>query len=122
MSPTIILKDGQPVLTIGAAGGPTIITQVVMGIVRYLDFGQPIDQAVNDSRIHQQWSPDKLQVESSLASSVKNSLEQKGHQLATVSALGATQAIAFDPTTGIFHGVSDSRVNGAAGSTSAVER
>ena len=31
MSPTLVLKDGQPVMTVGAAGGPKIITEVVLG-------------------------------------------------------------------------------------------
>ena len=39
MSPTIVLHDGKPVLTCGAAGGPKIITQVVLTIVRVLDLG-----------------------------------------------------------------------------------
>ena len=39
MSPTIVLQDGQPVLTVGAAGGPKIISQVVLTIVRCLDYG-----------------------------------------------------------------------------------
>ena len=45
MSPTIVLENGQPILTVGAAGGPTIITQVVQALVRRLDLGLPLDQA-----------------------------------------------------------------------------
>jgi gamma-glutamyltranspeptidase/glutathione hydrolase len=114
MSPTIVLKDGQPILTIGAAGGPTIITQVVMGIVRHLDFGQPVDEAVNAPRIHHQWSPDKLRVEGLIGEAARASLSGKGHAVDVVSGLGATQAIAFDPATSLYHGVSDERVPGSA--------
>ena len=39
MSPTIVLKDAKPIMTLGAAGGPRIITQVVSTIIRIVDFG-----------------------------------------------------------------------------------
>src|SRR5215471_19359446 len=39
MSPTIVLQDGKPIIAVGAAGGPKIITQVVLELVRMLDLG-----------------------------------------------------------------------------------
>src|SRR5436190_24282256 len=42
MSPTIVLKEGQPILAVGAAGGPTIISQVVLAIIKTLDFKMPL--------------------------------------------------------------------------------
>ena len=66
MSPTIVLKDGKPVMTVGAAGGPTIITQAVWAIVNRLDLGMNIGDAIARPRIHHQWSPDQLLVENSL--------------------------------------------------------
>src|SRR5437588_3376830 len=39
MSPTIVLRGDQPVLAVGAAGGPTIISQTLLAIVNVLDFG-----------------------------------------------------------------------------------
>src|SRR5690606_2836971 len=58
MSPTIVLdQEKQPILSIGAAGGPKIITAVLLGIVRYLDFEQPLSQAIGDPRFHHQWRP-----------------------------------------------------------------
>ena len=32
MSPTLVLKDGRPILALGAAGGPTIISQTVLNV------------------------------------------------------------------------------------------
>jgi hypothetical protein len=116
MSPTIILKDGQPVLTIGAAGGPTIITQVVCTIIQHLDFGMPIEQAVRAARIHHQWSPGKLLVEDSLDSQTIEYLKKQGHELEVISGLGATQAISFDQTTAKFTGIADPRVGGSSAS------
>src|SRR5439155_9751119 len=62
MSPTIVLENGQPILTLGAAGGPTIITQVVQTLVRRLDLNLPLDQALAQPRIHHQWSPDAVRI------------------------------------------------------------
>ena len=56
MSPTIVLKDDQPVLTLGAAGGPKIITQVVLGIVNVVDRGLSLEEAVAHKRLHHQWA------------------------------------------------------------------
>jgi gamma-glutamyltranspeptidase/glutathione hydrolase len=52
MSPTIVLRDGQPVMTVGAAGGPKIITQALLAIVRRLEFGESLADAVAAPRIH----------------------------------------------------------------------
>src|SRR5204862_5785313 len=57
MSPTIALKDGKPILALGAAGGPTIISQTVLNLVGVLDLGLRLDEALAQPRIHQQWRP-----------------------------------------------------------------
>ncbi|EGG98338.1 Gamma-glutamyltranspeptidase [gamma proteobacterium IMCC2047] len=93
MSPTIVLKDGKPVMTLGAAGGPTIITQVVQALVNVIDLGMAPEEAVAAPRIHNQWLPDKLFVESDLSTKVKETLEQRGHKLKQGRHRGATQFI-----------------------------
>ena len=50
-------------MTIGAAGGPKIITQVLLGIIRHIDYGEPIDEAVGAKRFHHQWRPNRLMIE-----------------------------------------------------------
>ncbi len=57
MSPTLVLKDGKPLLTTGAAGGPTIITQVVQSLVNIIDRGMPVREALAAPRVHHQWRP-----------------------------------------------------------------
>jgi gamma-glutamyltranspeptidase/glutathione hydrolase len=93
MSPTLVVRDGQPVLTLGAAGGPTIISQVTQVLLRHLALGEPLEQAVAGLRVHQQWQPDLLFVEPDLAASVRAALEEKGHQLRDLGSFGGTQAI-----------------------------
>ena len=113
MSPTIVLKEREPVLTVGAAGGPKIITQVVQAIIRTIDLGESLDQAVGGSRIHHQWRPDEIQAEQNLSPKLIKGLKAKGHAVKLGSHVGVTQAISRDAE-GEFHGVSDPRVNGRA--------
>lgn len=93
MSPTLVVKDGQPIISIGAAGGPTIITQVLQGIVNLLDLGMTVEQALTTPRVHNQWRPRATMTETSLPQSVQQSLQQRGHSLQFRTFSGVTQAI-----------------------------
>ncbi|UTA46415.1 gamma-glutamyltransferase [Simiduia sp. 21SJ11W-1] len=95
MAPTIVLKDGKPVMTVGAAGGPTIITQVVQAIINHLDLNLPLEEALAKSRIHQQWRPDMLFVEANMPAGTRQILVNKGHKLRELGPYGSTQAISF---------------------------
>ncbi|TWT87226.1 Gamma-glutamyltranspeptidase precursor [Pseudobythopirellula maris] len=95
MSPTIVLDaEGEPLLTVGAAGGPKIITQVLQVILHRLDEQMPLEAAVAAPRIHHQWRPDALQVESTLPDTWVAELRSRGHELTVLSSAGITQAIA----------------------------
>jgi gamma-glutamyltranspeptidase/glutathione hydrolase len=116
MSPTIVLDaDHRPVLTVGAAGGPKIITQVILTIVRHLDFQQPLAEAVAGPRFHHQWRPDSVVVEDGLAAEVVEGLRRRGHAIEEISPkpAGRTQAITTTPTQELI-GVADPRGNGTA--------
>ncbi len=114
MSPTIVLRDGQPVLALGAAGGPTIITQVLLNLVAILDLGMTVDAAIKQPRIHQQWRPDELRIEQALPASVRAALTARGHTLAEVNSMGVSQIVGRAPDGRGFVGVGDPRVNGSA--------
>ncbi len=47
MAPTIVLKDGKPVLVIGSPGGSRIIGYVAQAIIAHLDWGMDVQQAVS---------------------------------------------------------------------------
>jgi gamma-glutamyltranspeptidase/glutathione hydrolase len=47
MSPTIVMKDGAPVLAIGSPGGSRIIGYTAKAIIAYLDWGMDVQQAVS---------------------------------------------------------------------------
>jgi gamma-glutamyltranspeptidase/glutathione hydrolase len=96
MSPTLVTRKGKPVMTLGAAGGPTIITQVVQVLVNHLELNIPLQHAVAAPRIHHQWRPDALFVEKTMPESISQSLTEKGHSLRELGGYGSTQAIALD--------------------------
>jgi len=93
MSPTIILNGDRVKLVTGAAGGPRIITATLQSILNILDFQKPVKEAVSAARVHHQWLPDRLNIESKMDDAVKKALEQRGHTLRDQSALGIVQAL-----------------------------
>ena len=113
MSPTIVLKNGKPVMTVGAAGGPKIITQSLLAVLRFIELDMPIEQALKTPRFHHQWTPDRILVEKTMDQSIVDSLKSKGHKILKSGSVGVSQAIALDKD-GNFRGVHDPRVPGKA--------
>lgn len=123
MTPTILLKDGKPVLVVGSPGGRTIINTVLQVILNSVDHNMNIAQAVEMPRFHHQWLPDQISFEHfSFAPEVQTKLKEKGHRLVEIS-IGSTwypghaMSIAVDYVTGYRLGAADSRAadGGAAG-------
>lgn len=114
MSPTIVLKNGQPILAVGGAGGPTIISQTLLNLIAILDFGQDVATALGNPRFHHQWSPDEVKIERAVSSAVRTELRRRGHRLSEVNTIGVSQAVAYDLLTGRFSGAHDPRVAGKA--------
>lgn len=79
MSPTIVLKDGKPVMSLGAPGATRIITGVAQVISLVLDYGMDIQDAINFPRIHDSY--EKLVYETRIDSSVIKKLKSMGHTL-----------------------------------------
>ena len=64
MSPTIVLTpEGEPLMTIGAAGGSRIITTVLQVIISVVDHNLTVQDAINLGRTHSQWIPDVIRYE-----------------------------------------------------------
>jgi gamma-glutamyltranspeptidase/glutathione hydrolase len=115
MSPTFVLREGRVVMAVGAAGGPTIISQTVQAIVNRFDLKLDVDDSLAAPRIHHQWSPDTLRVEKSLDPAITAALKALGHEVAETGGLGVTQAITYENTRGLFRPAHDPRVPGGAG-------
>lgn len=109
MSPTLVLRQGKPVMTVGAAGGPTIITQVVQAVANHLLLDKPLPEALAIPRVHHQWRPEILYVEPTMPKAVTKGLREKGHGVKALGAYGATQAISIDED-GEFVAVSEPRL------------
>ena len=115
MSPTIVFKDGEPILSAGAAGGPTIISQTLLAIINTVDFGMGVEAALSAPRFHHQWRPDELKIETSTGTAIRDALRARGHKLAETDSFGACQAVARDVNQHGFLGVADPRNGGDAG-------
>ena len=82
MTPTIVLKNGEPFLIIGTPGGSTIITTVMQIILNVAIHGMDIQEAVSVPRVHSQWLPDAIIVEErSLSKDVEQNLINRGHTI-----------------------------------------
>jgi len=114
MSPTIVLKNGEPVLAIGAAGGPTIITQVVLNLIAILDLGSPLDVALAQPRIHQQWMPDELRIERALPPDVRQDLIRRGHRFTEEITFGSSHVVGRSADGKTLLGAADPRAGGVA--------
>jgi gamma-glutamyltranspeptidase / glutathione hydrolase len=90
MSPTIVLKDGKPVLVTGTPGGSRIISAVTQVIVNSIDYRMNIAAAVAAPRVHHQWLPDEVRAERGIPTEVLAELRDKGHKV--TDTLGQTSA------------------------------
>jgi len=80
MSPTVVVKDGKPLLVLGTPGGSRIITVVLETILNVVDYGMTISEAVDAPRIHNQWLPDVTNAEAfALSPDTRKILEGMGH-------------------------------------------
>jgi gamma-glutamyltranspeptidase/glutathione hydrolase len=112
MTPTIVLKDGKPLLALGSPGGPTIINTVLEVLVNVLDFGMNVQDAVDWPRFHHQWMPDQLSMERGFSPDTVALLEQRGYTVRRVAAQGECAAIQFE--NGWLAGAPDPRTEGTA--------
>ena len=111
MTPTIVLKDGKPVLVTGSPGGSRIISAVLQVIVNVLDYHMDVAAAVAAPRLHHQWLPDEVRVEHGFADDTLAALRAKGHRV--VEPLGLTSANSIAVTDKGLLGAPDPRSRGA---------
>lgn len=111
MAPTIVLKDGQPILLLGASGGPRIITSVLNVLINVLDYNMELDQAIQALRVHHQWMPDEIRFDRSPPRALERELVRRGHKVSRERATGIVQAILIRD--GELIGASDPRKGGA---------
>jgi gamma-glutamyltranspeptidase / glutathione hydrolase len=112
MTPTIVFKDGKPVLVTGAPGGSRIITTVLQVIVNTIDGHMSVGDAVSAPRLHHQWLPDEAVVEPHFPPDQVRALTAMGHKVRVDSLFGSAHSIAIGP--GTMTGAADLRARGSA--------
>ena len=82
MSPTIVTRDGKPVLVLGTPGGRRIITTVLQTILNVIDYQMNIQEAVDAPRLHHQCFPDVTKTEPrELSPDTRKILEAMGYRI-----------------------------------------
>lgn len=93
MTPTIVVKDGQPVLALGGSGGTRIATGCSEVLLAILAFGRTSTQAVSDPRIETPASGGLL-ADATIPPEVIEDLKKRGHVVDTTKPnFSAVQAV-----------------------------
>lgn len=111
MSPTLVFKNGKPILATGSPGGSRIITTTLQIIMNVINHNMNIAEATHAVRVHHQWLPDELRIEKGLNQDTIKLLQAKGQNVVEKSAMGSTQSIMY--TDKGFFGSSDPRTPSA---------
>lgn len=117
ISPTILLKDGKPFLTIGTPGGSRIIGTLAQIIVNIIDFNMTLEEAIDAPRVHQ--TKTTLHLEGGISEDVQAALKEIGYKLSADYTrfdkyFGGAQAIMIDYETNKLIGAADKRRGGSA--------
>jgi gamma-glutamyltranspeptidase/glutathione hydrolase len=121
LTPTLVMKDGQPFMVVGSPGGDDQCMRILQTFLNVVEFDMNIQQAIEAPR----WSttsfpastfphtmtPGAVAVESRVAEGVIRELERRGHDVTVRGpwTLGATSAIVIDPETGVLSAGADPR-------------
>ena len=115
MSPTIFFKDGEPVLVLGSAAGPRIITAVLQVALNVLEHGMDVQAAIAAPRFHHQGGK-LIRMETRISEKVQQGLKARGYEISPEGdfnyVFGGVHAITVGD--GGLHGGADPRRDGAA--------
>jgi len=115
MAPSVSLRDGKPVLALGTPGSYGILQTQVQALVQHLDFGSPLQEAIEQPRARL-WDGRLVELESRFEPAVLDKLVERGHTIqrsgAWIMRVGGMQGVAIDPATGLMTGACDPRRDG----------
>lgn len=124
LTPTLVLKDGKPVVAISVAGGDLQDQTTLNLLLNHIDFGMLPEQAVTAPRFntfHHQDSfdpnPDRsatfqgagrMQVNERIPEAIRKELTQRGHRVQTTKGPIANPIMIYiDHKNGVFHAAGD---------------
>lgn len=127
--PAMVMKDGEPVMAFGVMGGYLQPQGHVQILVNIIDLGMNVQEAGDAARIvHRAASQPiggtmdgggQVFMEKGLSEDVVEKLRNRGHRITYgdrpyIGFVGGYQAVWRDPETGVYHGASEMRFDGAA--------
>lgn len=114
MSPVFVSRDGKPFFITGTPGGSKIISANMQMVLNVLEYGMNIADAAVAPRIHHQWIPDVLEIESGISPDTVSLLIERGQNITfsqRSAGMGSMQSVMWKD--GLFYGYSDPRRPGA---------
>src|SRR5699024_2219780 len=112
MTPTIVLKDNKPFMTVGSPGGTTIITSVMQTIVNTIGYEMNLKDAIEEPRIYSNTYP-TIRWEHGIPDDVRANLEQMGNAWEEEpKEIGNVNSLMFDAQNGVYIGAADSTREG----------
>lgn len=116
IAPTLLLRDGEPVLSIGTPGAGRIVSTMTQLIINLVDYGMSLQEAIEAPRFYARDTEASLHMESRWPAEIRAELEAMGYTLSIRGEydlyFGGAQGILIDPETGEFVGGADPRRSG----------
>lgn len=110
MTPTIVTKEGKPLMAIGTPGGRTIINTTMQIILNVVDHDMNIAESIEAPRFHHQWLPDTTFIEKqSISIDTLERYESLGHSIKARGPIGMAMGVYYDQVNNIYLGSADSR-------------
>jgi gamma-glutamyltranspeptidase / glutathione hydrolase len=115
VAPSIVTQDDKPVMALGTPGSYGILQTQPQAFVQYVDFGLPIQQAIEAPR-GRLTDGRAVLLEGRVVADVQGELRKRGHDVMTgpdwTMKVGGMQGVAVDPATGTLTGGCDPRRDG----------
>ncbi|WP_369375681.1 gamma-glutamyltransferase family protein [Promicromonospora sp. Populi] len=121
LTPTLVLRDGEPVIALGSPGGDQQDQWQLLFLLRVLVGGYTPQQAIDAPALHttsfpgsfwpRTWTPGGAVVEDRLGDDIIAGLERRGHVVTRAGdwALGRLSAVTRDPATGLLGAAANPR-------------
>ncbi|WP_298253668.1 gamma-glutamyltransferase family protein [uncultured Arthrobacter sp.] len=121
LTPTLVLKDGEPVVALGSPGGDQQDQWQLLYLLRTIVGGYTPQEAIDAPALHttsvpgsfwpRTWEPGGAVVEDRLGEDVIAGLEARGHMITRAGdwALGRLSSVVRDPRTGVLSAAANPR-------------
>ena len=96
MAPTIVMRDGAPVLVVGSPGGSRIIGYVAQAVIAHLDWGMDVQQAVAAPHLVNRFGTFDLELDTA-AADLEAPLQDLGFEISVTDLNSGLHAIAIGP-------------------------